>query len=432
MISGNRRWSRGLARHELLRRERLLLVGLAILSLQPLWSKDKKCLFCHSSQSPKRIISKELTLDPDLYAASVHGKKISCTDCHVGVGPTLEEHKVARRPVNCARCHGEKRSVVPPAARNRYDSIHQIPRQAGVIQVPTCKNCHGTHDIEPSVSPFSRVNKANIRLTCGTCHGSPASPVARLAPQTAIDYDQSIHGRRENRPGAWAATCTDCHLAHHPRAKGSTAPIEKAEQPPICGQCHKNIANEYRRSVHGQALTKGVKEAPVCTDCHGEHAIRPPKEPESKVHPLHIVATCTHCHENRLILRRYGLPPERLATYRASYHGIANQFGDVRAAACASCHGAHDILPSSDPRSGLHPANRPKTCGKCHLGATENFAKGTVHVAPSARSDVAIYWVSVIYRAFVAFLISAFVLLIALDLPRRVQEAARRRRDRHR
>lgn len=395
-------------------------------SFSKVGAETEKCLYCHSSRSPKRLIFKELTLDPDIFATSVHGKKIGCTDCHIGVGPTLEEHKVARRPVDCTRCHGEKPSLVPPEARHRYDSIHQMPRQQGVIQVPSCKDCHGTHDIEPSSHPFSQVNKANIRETCGKCHGSPESPVGRKAPQVAIDFDQSIHGRPGNRPGVWSATCTDCHLPHHPRAKGSTAPIEKTELPSICGKCHQTIAGQYRRSVHGQALAQGIKDAPVCTDCHGEHNIRPPAEPESKVNPLQIVATCTHCHENRLILRRYGLPRGRLATYRSSYHGIANQFGDVRAAECASCHGAHDILPSSDPRSRLYPANRPKTCGKCHPGATMNFAKGTIHLAPSARSDVVVYWVSVFYRIFISLLVSLFALMIALDLPRRLQETVQR------
>ncbi len=411
---------------------RFLAVGLVVLILQSVGAAEtEKCLFCHSSKSPKRIIFKELTLDPSIYFASVHGKKIACTDCHVGVGLTLEEHKEAKRQVDCARCHGEAPSVVPPQARNRYDSIHQIPREAGTVQVPTCKGCHGTHDIEPLSSPFSRVHKTNIRATCGKCHGNPDSPVAKKAPQTSIDYDRSIHGRRENRPGVWTATCTDCHLAHHPRAKDSTAPIEKTELPSICGKCHKSIANQYRRSIHGRALKAGMKDAPVCTDCHGEHTIRPPTEPESTVHPLHVVATCIHCHENRLILRRYGLPSARLSTYRKTYHGIANQFGDVRAAECASCHGAHDILPSTDPRSPIHPKNRPKTCGKCHQGATENFAKGTIHVAPSARSDVVVYWVSVFYRVLIACLVGAFVLMIVLDLPRRLQTAIRQRGEMH-
>ncbi len=33
---------------------------------------------------------------------------------------------------------------------------------------------------------------------------------------------------------------------------------------------------------------------------------------------------------------------------------------------CADCHGKHDIRPSTDQRSRVHPINLPETCGRCH------------------------------------------------------------------
>ena len=33
---------------------------------------------------------------------------------------------------------------------------------------------------------------------------------------------------------------------------------------------------------------------------------------------------------------------------------------------CASCHGFHGILPSTDPKSRTNPKNLARTCGACH------------------------------------------------------------------
>ena len=52
------------------------------------------------------------------------------------------------------------------------------------------------------------------------------------------------------------------------------------------------------------------------------------------------------------------------------------QQGSVTAANCASCHGAHEILPSSDPRSMINPKNLEKTCGQCHPGIGSQVAQG--------------------------------------------------------
>jgi cytochrome b subunit of formate dehydrogenase len=46
----------------------------------------------------------------------------------------------------------------------------------------------------------------------------------------------------------------------------------------------------------------------------------------------------------------------------------------------------HNILPSSDARSTIHPSHLPHTCGQCHPGAGTQFAIGPVHVRASAAS----------------------------------------------
>ena len=86
---------------------------------------------------------------------------------------------------------------------------------------------------------------------------------------------------------------------------------------------------------------------------------------------------------------KYNLPPDRVKTFFESYHGLAAQYGSTLAANCASCHGVHKILPSTDPRSSIYKTNLVATCGKCHPGATDMFVQSKVHVdaAVAAGTD---------------------------------------------
>ena len=78
----------------------------------------------------------------------------------------------------------------------------------------------------------------------------------------------------------------------------------------------------------------------------------------------------------------------RETTYLASYHGLAARGGSQVVANCASCHGVHNILPSSDPRSTINHANLARTCGQCHPGVTEKFTAARVHVDAPLSADV--------------------------------------------
>ncbi|MGB6122317.1 MAG: hypothetical protein WBG80_10435, partial [Bacteroidota bacterium] len=59
--------------------------------------------------------------------------------------------------------------------------------------------------------------------------------------------------------------------------------------------------------------------------------------------------------------------------------GKVSQLGYTKTAKCYDCHGAHDILPVSDPRSHLSRDNVVKTCQKCHQGANRRFAGYLTH-----------------------------------------------------
>ena len=131
---------------------------------------------------------------------------------------------------------------------------------------------------------------------------------------------------------------------------------------------------------------------------------------------------CGPCHNSVKLTEKYGISSDRFSAYNDSYHGLAVRFGDVEAANCASCHGVHNILPSTDPNSAIHPANLAVTCGECHPGANENFAIGKVHITGEADNDRLIYWISTIYIIVIIATIGAMLLHNSLDWFRKIKE----------
>jgi formate dehydrogenase gamma subunit len=164
-------------------------------------------------------------------------------------------------------------------------------------------------------------------------------------------------------------------------------------------------------------VLRGVRGSPVCTDCHGEHSILAPSEPQSLVNPARVSSvTCGRCHSDERLAQRYNLPSDKVPSFEDSFHGLAMRGGSQTVANCASCHGVHNILPSSDPRSMVHPANVAKTCGSCHPGAGERFAIGAVHVRPATASEHAVVrWIRVAYYVIIPFTIAFMVLHNAAD-----------------
>ncbi len=138
-------------------------------------------------------------------------------------------------------------------------------------------------------------------------------------------------------------------------------------------------------SIHGKSLAEGNIHAPVCTDCHGVHIIKAANDKSSMVSAKNQGdMACAQCHNNVKMTQEFGIPGGRTDSYNASYHGMAEAIGSNKVASCSSCHGTHNILPSSDPQSTINPANLVRTCGQCHTGAGPNFIKGRMHALPGA------------------------------------------------
>ncbi|PIQ87025.1 MAG: hypothetical protein COV74_02450 [Candidatus Omnitrophica bacterium CG11_big_fil_rev_8_21_14_0_20_45_26] len=250
------------------------------------------------------------------------------------------------------------------------------------------------------------------------------APFDLLEKAPLKSYSETVHGRAFTDKGlVSAATCTDCHGSHDLHAPTNLeSKIYRNNIPKTCGKCHENVLKTYERSIHGKAAGAGKLETPVCTDCHGEHTIRGAKDPESSVYSTTLsVKTCGHCHAAEKITTKYRLPSDSVKTYLESYHGMANQYGVTTVANCASCHGAHNILPSSDPNSSVNERNLSKTCGKCHPNAGDQLAKGSVHLAPSPTQDRIIYYITAVYLTVIFLTIGGMLLHNGLDFLRKLR-----------
>jgi cytochrome b subunit of formate dehydrogenase len=197
-------------------------------------------------------------------------------------------------------------------------------------------------------------------------------------------YGLGVHGQAVKNGNAGAPDCAMCHADAHNDAKTAWRPSSsefRKAVPDTCGMCHNEIAEQFKVSVHGKAVDQGIRQAPICTDCHGEHNIISPKNINSPVNAANIRETCANCHGNVKLTRRFGLPADRITSFDSSFHGLAAKSGSQTVANCASCHGVHNILPSSDEKSTINAKNLPATCGKCHAGAGSRFSIGTIHIA---------------------------------------------------
>ncbi len=423
------------------------------------------CLVCHGNSSlAVRRGGQEVSLyvDANNLAKSVHAS-LACVDCHQGLNPAKLPHAKVISPVRCQSCH----SVAG------YDaSVH-----GQVFGAQGCSNCHGTHYILASSNPDSRVNSLHQPSTCGKCHGDENSRYLRSAHGMALEkgtkgvpscadchgaheivpvsdpgsvlfktrqpevclrchlnnpevrrkvgvaagfiagYEASVHGVLLSRGNTSAAACSDCHGAHEVLgARDPQSRINKYVIPDTCGQCHKDIETTYYQSIHGTALKAGNDEAPNCTDCHGEHQIFAPTDPRSRVAGRNVSSrVCGACHSSLPLTEKYGLASERFRTFEDSYHGLASMEGSVRVANCASCHGYHNIKPSSDPTSSINPANLAATCGKCHQGANENFAVGPVHLLITSKSEPVLYWIRFGYVSLIILIIGGMLLHNVMD-----------------
>jgi cytochrome b subunit of formate dehydrogenase len=346
-----------------------------------------------------------------------------CKDCHGthgvrGMHPSDSGARASLLVDSCGRCH-EAESADYRASEHGRNAI------AGVGHAPSCVSCHEKGVVPDGQPAGSAELKIAQEKLCLSCHLDDPIVRGRMGPGVGFisAYERSVHGAALLGGNADAANCVDCHGSHEmKRGRDPSSRVSKERIPETCAKCHREIAEVYAGSVHGVAAKKGNVAAPVCTDCHGEHDILRHTDPRSPVAAGNVSAmVCSPCHSSVRMGEKYGLATDRFKTFSDSYHGLAIRGGSVEAANCASCHGTHDIRPSSDPASSVNLANLSSTCGKCHPGANRRFAMGAVHLVVSAEKEPLLYWVTTLYIVLIVGTVGAMALHNGLDYVRKTR-----------
>jgi cytochrome b subunit of formate dehydrogenase/bacterioferritin-associated ferredoxin len=223
------------------------------------------------------------------------GALLDCLKCHGADVHGMKKVKDATSPVfldhqveTCGGCHTEYL-----ATYNRSVHGHGL-RESGLTMAAVCSDCHGSHGVYYAADLRSTLNMGGVAKTCGKCHHFIEE---RLK--------QSVHGS-EGGPGTIGKhaapggktqrtpTCTDCHQGHDPQQPDSEAfRVSLANR---CGNCHPDLSQRYRMSLHGQLTEIGYEPAATCHNCHGAHDIVAVKSARSPVAGPKRTETCRQCH----------------------------------------------------------------------------------------------------------------------------------------
>jgi predicted CXXCH cytochrome family protein len=396
----------------------VFLIFSAALALTAQTNED--CEACHSDPGLKSERPGgrpgSLLATSAMLASSVH-KGLACVACHKDAAVKDFPHPEKLQPVNCGLCH--------KAAGADFDAgIHGKALKRGAPYAPTCKECHGSHDILSRHNPKSRTYKFTIPILCGTCHreGAPVARVYEIAEKDILNnYSQSTHGDALFKKGLTVtATCNDCHGNHkilpHTTPESSVSVLNIAK---TCTLCHARIEEVHQKVIRGELWEKKPGAIPACTDCHRSHKIqkanlvagtadreclkcheRPDIRKTVDGQPLSLTVVkdklqasihrdipCVKCHSD--VSPLHARPCDTVQRvdcsschakvaeeYFESDHGLAFQLKKARAPYCTDCHGKHEVRSHKDDKDKTYRTAIPKLCGDCHgLMAGENAAR---------------------------------------------------------
>jgi predicted CXXCH cytochrome family protein len=282
----------------------VLLLPVPSLAQDSAKEEIETCQTCHSDDGLTVTFADgqthALKVDEAMFAKSVHGENLKCTDCHAGFGEiphperqfkNLADFRASFRDA-CKSCHFDNYT-------QSLDGVHYALLSKGDTRAPFCADCHGSHAIQAAGKPRAAISK-----TCSRCHAAVSGTWANSVHGKAL-----IDGHNDDVP-----VCTDCHRSHDIADPRSTQWLLKT--PELCGKCHtnkalmdkyglsSNVLSTYLSDFHGMSASLSKNGAPpkqgqvtaLCIDCHGVHNIMRVDDPSSPVLKANLVKTCQKCH----------------------------------------------------------------------------------------------------------------------------------------
>jgi len=331
---------------------------------------DDKCMKCHGKKELTKIVDGKtvsLYVNYDQFKNSAHTNN-SCIKCHTNISNSKSPVCLNSEKVDCSICHTTQ-------VDDYNISLHGQKHYEGDKTAPYCVDCHSTHNVQPKKNLTSPTFARNVPELCGKCHREGKNIATALDESKlgiVANYRESIHGKGLLQSGLMVtATCVNCHSSHRelPR-KDPRSTINPNNIATTCAKCHLGVYEEFKNSIHSPDVTKTDQKLPVCNDCHRSHEINRVDLGDFRTQ---IINQCGKCHE------------KVSETYFDTFHGKVSKLGSVRAARCYDCHGAHNILPASNPKSKLSHNNIIETCQKCHPNSNRKFVGYLTHATHHNR-----------------------------------------------
>jgi hypothetical protein len=235
--------------------------------------------------------------------------EVACASCHVDTPsfPHPERTTETLRDVtlkyytSCEQCHAEQ-------FNKTLDSVHQKSLAGGNMNAAVCADCHNPHTQQRMTDPASGKLLDDARLhvpaTCAKCHsaiydtykqsvhGSALTQEGNLDVPTCIDC-HGVHNIQDPTTATFRNStpylCANCHTNETLMKKYGLST---------------QVLNTYVADFHGTTVVLFDKtypdqptNKPVCTDCHGVHDIVKVDDPSKGLAvKANLLARCQACH----------------------------------------------------------------------------------------------------------------------------------------
>jgi predicted CXXCH cytochrome family protein len=250
-----------------------------------------------------------VTINPTAFGLSVHAEEgMKCVDCHSNISdyphPAVTEKSVRAFSLafseSCRECHEEQYS-------SAQDGVHQKAISANNENAPLCSDCHNPHTqarlIGTESGQLTIAARVHVPQTCAQCHSDKyeqykdsvhgrALTDGNLDVPTCTDC-HGVHNIEDPTTAAFhnntPALCADCH--------------DNAEIMDKYG-ISTNVLETYVADFHGTNVKLFGEQSPdqttnkaVCTDCHGVHDISKVDNPETGIALReNLLIKCQACH----------------------------------------------------------------------------------------------------------------------------------------
>jgi predicted CXXCH cytochrome family protein len=234
---------------------------------------------------------------------------LACVDCHTNIStfPHPQLAAASRRDVSlelytsCKDCHVDQYNKV-------LDSVHQKALAGGNFNAAVCTDCHNPHQqtrlTDKQTGALLPDARLNIPQTCARCHsaiydtykksvhGAALTDAGNLDVPTCIDC-HGVHNIQDPTTARFRndvpQLCAKCHTNAEIMSKYGIST---------------QVLNTYVADFHGTTVTlfeqvspNTPTNKPVCTDCHGVHDISLVDNPATGIAiKKNLLVKCQQCH----------------------------------------------------------------------------------------------------------------------------------------